>query len=45
MLSAVQDRMGGHDLWALKPAALPGDAGAVRVRQALEKLIAEERLM
>jgi vanillate O-demethylase monooxygenase subunit len=43
MLAAVQERMGGQDLWALKPAALPGDAGAVRVRQALEKLIAEER--
>jgi vanillate O-demethylase monooxygenase subunit len=43
MLSAVQERMGGQDLWSLKPAALPGDAGAVRVRQALDKLIAEER--
>jgi vanillate O-demethylase monooxygenase subunit len=43
MLAAVQQRMRGQDLWSLKPAALPGDAGAMRVRHALEKLIAEER--
>jgi vanillate O-demethylase monooxygenase subunit len=43
MLAAVQERMGGQDLWALKPAMLPGDAGAVRVRKALDKLIAGER--
>ena len=43
MLAAVQERMGGQDLWSLKPAALPGDAGAVRVREALAKLIVNER--
>lgn len=42
MLAAVQQRMRGQDLWSLKPAALPGDAGAVRVRHALKKLIADE---
>ena len=42
MLSAIQQRMGDADLWDLKPASLPGDAGAVRVRQALGKLIAEQ---
>lgn len=43
MLAAVDERMAGRDLWSLKPAALPGDAGAMRVRHALERLIAEER--
>jgi phenylpropionate dioxygenase-like ring-hydroxylating dioxygenase large terminal subunit len=42
MLAAIQSRMGGEDLWSLKPASLPGDAGATRVRQALEKLINAE---
>jgi phenylpropionate dioxygenase-like ring-hydroxylating dioxygenase large terminal subunit len=43
MLAAVQERMGGHDLAELKPASLPGDAGATRMREALAKLIEEEK--
>jgi len=42
MLEAVQGRMGGADLWALKPVSLPGDEGAVQVRRALAELIARE---
>ena len=43
MLSAVQDRMGGMDLRALKPVTLPGDAGAIAVRNALERLLQDEQ--
>jgi phenylpropionate dioxygenase-like ring-hydroxylating dioxygenase large terminal subunit len=42
MLEAVQSRMAGADLWALKPVSLPGDAGAVQVRRALAELTARQ---
>lgn len=43
MLETIQTVMGDADLWSLKPVLLEGDAGAVRARRLLEKLIAEER--
>lgn len=42
MLGAVEARMGGRSLWDLKPAMLPGDAGAVRVREAIDRLLSGE---
>lgn len=42
MLERIQRTMGGADLMSLKPVMLPGDAGAVRVRRLLDKLIADE---
>ncbi|PZU10979.1 aromatic ring-hydroxylating dioxygenase subunit alpha [Sphingomonas sp.] len=42
MLAAVQANMGTSDLWSLRPLILPGDAGAVRARRLLDKLIREE---
>ena len=43
MLEAQQARLGTHDLWSAGPAMLPIDAGAVRVRRILERLIAAEQ--
>lgn len=42
MLAACQEMMDGQDFWSLKPAILPSDAGAVRVRRHLDKLIRDE---
>lgn len=42
ILEAVQGRMRSNDFWAEKPVIFPGDAGAVRARRALDRLIAEE---
>lgn len=42
MLEAQQQMIGTADFWDLKPVLLPGDAGAVRARRVLDKLIAEE---
>ena len=42
MVEGQQQLMGTADLWSLKPILLPGDAGAVRVRRMLERLIKEE---
>ena len=42
MVEGQQQLMGTSDLWSLKPLLLPGDAGAVRVRRMLERLIKEE---
>ena len=42
MLERIQRTMGGADLMSLKPVMLPGDAGAIRVRRLLDKLIADE---
>jgi vanillate O-demethylase monooxygenase subunit len=38
MIEAVEQYMGGEDFWALRPAVLPGDAGALRARRRLMKL-------
>lgn len=43
MVEAVQQRMGGQDLWDLNPILLPNDAGAVRVRRKLASLIKAEQ--
>ena len=42
MLEAQSERIGGRDFWALKPALLPCDKGAVLVRRTLDRLIFEE---
>lgn len=42
MVEGQQQLMGTDDLWSLKPILLPGDAGAVRARRMLERLIKEE---
>ena len=44
MILACQQRMGTNDLFSLKPVLLPGDGPAVRVRRALQNLIAQEAL-
>jgi phenylpropionate dioxygenase-like ring-hydroxylating dioxygenase large terminal subunit len=43
MLEQQQLMIGDADFWSLKPVLLPGDAGAVRARRVLDKLIAEEQ--
>ena len=43
MIRAQQDNIGGNEFWSLKPVILGIDAGAVRVRRRLDKLIAEEQ--
>lgn len=43
MLESQQAMMGDADFWFLKPVFLPGDAGAVRARRVLDKLIADEQ--
>lgn len=42
ILQAIQHRIGDADLWDLKPAMLPGDEGAVRVRNSISKLLEAE---
>jgi phenylpropionate dioxygenase-like ring-hydroxylating dioxygenase large terminal subunit len=42
MLEAVQQNMGGVDLWAQKPVILSVDAGAIRARRILADLIQQE---
>lgn len=42
MLQAQQNMMGGSEFWDLKPVLLVGDAGAVRARRTLDRLIAAE---
>jgi vanillate O-demethylase monooxygenase subunit len=43
LVEGQQQLMGTPDLWALKPLLLAPDAGAVRVRRVLEKMIQAER--
>ncbi|NQD55665.1 aromatic ring-hydroxylating dioxygenase subunit alpha [Pseudomonas sp. CM25] len=43
MLEAQQQMIVGGDFWSLKPVLLAGDAGAVRARRVLDKMIAQER--
>ena len=43
MLAAQQQAMGDADFWSLGPALLPVDAGAVRARRIVERLLREER--
>lgn len=42
MLEAVDARMDGADFWSLRPAILPNDKAAIRVRRKLEKMCREE---
>lgn len=42
VLREVQKAMEGADFWSLRPILLPGDAGAVRARRVLDKLIRDE---
>jgi vanillate O-demethylase monooxygenase subunit len=42
MLEAQQDNMGDSDFWENKPVLLIGDAGAIRARRTLDKLIKAE---
>lgn len=43
LLERIQRKMGDADLLTLKPVMLEGDAGAVRARRLLQKLIAQEQ--
>lgn len=43
MLEAQQAMMGDAEFWSLKPVLLVGDAGALRARRVLDKLIADEQ--
>lgn len=43
MLEAQQEAIGERDFWSLNPVLLAGDAGAIRARRVLDKLIAEEQ--
>lgn len=45
MIELIQNRMGDADFWALKPILLPIDAGPVRVRRKLKKLIDAEAMV
>jgi vanillate O-demethylase monooxygenase subunit len=42
MLEAQQQMIGDEPFWSLKPVLLAGDAGAVRARRVLDKMIADE---
>ena len=43
MLAAQQEAMGSADFWSLNPALLPTDAGAVRARRIVERLVRAEQ--
>jgi vanillate O-demethylase monooxygenase subunit len=43
MFEACERMMGGAEFWSLKPILLPSDAGAVRMRRVLQRLLAEEQ--
>ncbi|MFM0170867.1 aromatic ring-hydroxylating dioxygenase subunit alpha [Paraburkholderia sediminicola] len=43
MLEAQQRAIGTSDFWSLRPVLLPIDAGALRARRIMERLIAGER--
>ena len=43
MVEAQQQAMGANEFWSLKPILLAGDAGAVRARRILGRLIEEEQ--
>jgi vanillate O-demethylase monooxygenase subunit len=42
MLAAQQEAIGEADFWSLKPALLPMDAGAIKARRIVERLVREE---
>lgn len=43
MIVAQNDAMDGEDFWELEPVILAGDAGAVRARRILKKMIHDEQ--
>ena len=43
MIEAVQGNMGGEDFWKLRPVILACDAGAIRARRVLRKMISDEQ--
>lgn len=43
MFEACEKMMAGAEFWSLQPMLLPSDAGAVRMRRVLQRLIAEEQ--
>jgi phenylpropionate dioxygenase-like ring-hydroxylating dioxygenase large terminal subunit len=43
MIEAVENNMDGHDFWELRPVILACDAGAVRARRVLRKMISDEQ--
>lgn len=43
MIEAVGESMGGEDFWDLRPAILACDAGAIRARRVLRKMISDEQ--
>jgi vanillate O-demethylase monooxygenase subunit len=44
MIVAQNDAMDGEDFWELEPVILAGDAGAVRARRILKKMIHDEQV-
>jgi phenylpropionate dioxygenase-like ring-hydroxylating dioxygenase large terminal subunit len=42
MIEAVAESMGDADFWALRPAILPGDTAAIRVRRRLERMCRQD---
>jgi vanillate O-demethylase monooxygenase subunit len=42
MLEAQTERLAGRDFWALKPALLPSDKGAVLVRRTFDRMLEKE---
>ncbi len=44
MIEAVDAAMDGADLWSLRPAILPGDVAAVRVRREIERMIRRDNM-
>jgi hypothetical protein len=43
MIEAVGESMGGEDFRDLRPAILACDAGAIRARRVLRKMISDEQ--
>ena len=43
MLHGVQEMLGDRDFWAMKPALLQADVGAVELRRTLDRMIAAEQ--
>lgn len=43
MVQGVADRMEGQEFWSLKPAILPSDAAAIRVRRRIAKMCRDEQ--
>lgn len=43
MVEGQQELMGTAEFWSLKPLLLPGDAGAIRARRIMDRLIAQEQ--